>query len=34
MVYEILEARGVGGLLIFTPLEFLGGLYDDEEPDS
>ena len=33
-VYEILEARGVGGLLICTPVEFLGGLYDDEEPDS
>ena len=33
-VYEILEARGVGGLLICTPVEFLGGRYDDEEPDS
>jgi hypothetical protein len=33
-VYEIPEARGVGGLLIFTPLEFLGGRYNDEEPDS
>ncbi len=33
-VYKILEARGVGGLLICTPVEFLGGLYDDEEPNS
>ena len=28
-VYKILEARGVGGLLICTPVEFLGGKTDD-----
>jgi len=33
-VYEILAGRGYGGLLICTPAEFLGELYDDKEPSS
>jgi hypothetical protein len=33
-VYAILADRGCGGLLICTPAEFLGELYDDKEPNS
>ncbi len=33
-VYAILADRGYGGLLICTPAEFLGELYDDKESDS
>jgi hypothetical protein len=25
---------GLGGMLICTPVEFLGGLHDDEEPSA
>lgn len=32
-VYETLANLGYGGLLICTPAEFLGDLYDDEESD-
>ncbi len=32
-VYEILAERGYGGLLICTPAEFLGELYDENESD-
>ena len=34
MVYAILADRGYGGLLICTPAEFLGELYDDKESNS
>jgi hypothetical protein len=30
-IYAVLATRGYGGLLICTPAEFLGELYDDEE---
>ncbi len=33
-VYAILANRGCRGLLICTPAEFLGDLYDDKEPHS
>lgn len=33
-VYEILEERGFDGMLVSTPAEFLGDLYDVEESDS
>jgi len=33
-VYETLEDMGYGGMLITTPAEFLGGLYDAEESDT
>lgn len=33
-VYAVLADRGCDGLLICTPSEFLGDLYDDEESDS
>jgi hypothetical protein len=33
-VYAVLADRGHGGLLICTPAEFLGELYDDKEPNS
>ena len=33
-VYEMLANRGCGGLLICTPAEFLGDLYDDKESNS
>ena len=33
-VYAVLADRGYGGLLICTPAEFLGELYDDEESNS
>jgi hypothetical protein len=33
-VYAVLADLGYGGLLICTPAEFLGELYDDQEPDS
>ena len=33
-VYAILAGRGHGGLLICTPAEFLGELYDDKESNS
>lgn len=33
-VYAVLAARGYGGLLICTPAEFLGDLYDEQESDS
>jgi hypothetical protein len=33
-IYAILADRGYGGLLICTPAEFLGELYDDEESYS
>jgi predicted nucleic acid-binding protein len=33
-VYAILAERGYGGLLICTPAEFLGELYDDKKPNS
>lgn len=33
-VYTILADRGYGGLLICTPAEFLGDLYDDKESNS
>jgi predicted nucleic acid-binding protein len=32
-VYAILADRGYGGLLICTPAEFLGELYDGKEPN-
>jgi len=32
-VYAILADRGYGGLLICTPAEFLGDLYDDKQPN-
>ena len=32
-VYAILADRGYSGLLICTPAEFLGDLYDDKEPN-
>ncbi len=32
--YAILADRGCGGLLICTPAEFLGDLYDDQESHS
>lgn len=33
-VYAILADRGYGSLLICTPAEFLGELYDGKEPNS
>ena len=33
-VYAVLADRGYGGLLICTPAEFLGELYDDKESNS
>lgn len=33
-VYSVLADRGYGGLLICTPAEFLGDLYDVEESDT
>ena len=33
-VYRLLDALGLPGLLICTPVEFLGGPFDDEESDS
>lgn len=33
-VYETLETLGYGGMLVATPAEFLGEIYDDEESDS
>ncbi len=33
-VYAVLAERGYGGLLICTPAEFLGGIYDDNESNS
>ena len=33
-VYAILAGRGYSGLLICTPAEFLGELYDDKESNS
>jgi hypothetical protein len=33
-VYETLETLGYGGMLICTPAEFLGGLYDESESDT
>ena len=32
-VYGVLSSQGYGGLLICTPAEFLGELYDDEKSD-
>ena len=32
-IYETLATLGFGGTLICTPAEFLGGLYDDTQPD-
>jgi hypothetical protein len=32
-MYAALAELGYRGLLICTPAEFLGELYDDEEPD-
>ncbi len=32
-VYRLLDDLGLSGLLICTPVEFLGGPSDDEEPD-
>ena len=33
-VYEKLEDLGVDGVLIVTPVEFLGDQFDDQKPDS
>jgi hypothetical protein len=33
-VYTVLAQRGYGGLLICTPAEFLGDIYDDKESNS
>lgn len=32
-VYRLLKELGLPGLLICTPIEFLGYVYDDKEPD-
>jgi hypothetical protein len=33
-IYKTLETLGYGGLLVCTPAEFLGGLYDKSESDT
>jgi predicted nucleic acid-binding protein len=33
-VYQLLDDLGIGGMLICTPIEFLGGLNDGEESDT